>query len=159
MKASKRKPKTTELILTPLIDVVLFLMSFLLLVTEFSRQNEFADIILPDIKQAGIVENPDPQRLVLMIKESGHFYIGGANVPEAQVRDALAVEARLSRERATTLSNRLVLVGADVHTRWECIQKVITWCSDKDIRIWRLAFATKPGPPGGEPTPVRKAAP
>ena len=65
MKASKKIPRTGELNLTPLIDCVVILVSFLLLVTEFSRQNEFGDIVLPDIRQAGIVENPDPHRLVI----------------------------------------------------------------------------------------------
>jgi len=148
MKASKKKPRRTELILTPLIDVVLFLMSFLLLVTEFSRQNEFGDIELPDIKQAGFVENPDPQRLVLMIKESGVIYISGDAKQDMEVKRCLEVEARLSRERGTTLSNRLVLVGADVRTPWQHVQKVVNWCVDRDIRIWRLAFATKPAEPG-----------
>ena len=97
MKAGRKKPRKTELILTPLIDCVLFLMSFLLLVTEFSRQNEFGDIKLPDIRQASIVENPDPQRLVIMIKQSGDYYISGEQKPDSEVKRALELEARLTR--------------------------------------------------------------
>jgi biopolymer transport protein ExbD len=154
------KVKKTELILTPLIDCVLFLMTFLLLVTDFARQDDFEFIKLPDLDTAKPVENPDPQRLVIMIDQKGAMYISGARRTDEEVREALFSEARRSREAGTQLSHRLVTVGADEKAPWEPVQKIITWCTDRHIKIWRLAFAILPVEKRETPPlPAAKGAP
>jgi biopolymer transport protein ExbD len=80
---------------------------------------------------------------VLNVKKDGSFWFGGARRNEQEVKDALAVEARLSRN-ADGISDRVVLVKADRRVRFEAIRKLIILCVDRNIRIWRLAFGTLP---------------
>ncbi len=132
-------------------------MTFLLLVTDFARRDDLEFVNLPDLETAKPVENPDPQRLMIMIDQKGTFYIGGEPQNEDKVKEALLIEARHSREASTQLSNRLVTIGADERAPWEPVQKIITWCTDRHIRIWRVAFAilpvekrSTPSPPGAK---------
>jgi len=148
MKATKRKLRTTELNMTPMIDCVFLLLTFFMVVTDIARQDDIEDIKLPDVKAAKPDDNPDPKRLVINMKwerepKGVSFWFGGGERTEQDVRDALAVEARMSRDPAG-ISDRVVLVKADKRVKFEYIKRLMMMCVDKNIRIWRLAFGTLP---------------
>jgi biopolymer transport protein ExbD len=139
-----KKTKTTEPNMTPMIDVVFLLITFFMVVTEITRQDEIEDIRLPDVQASKPDDNPDPNRLVINIVEDGTFYVGGLPRSDKWLYDALAVEARLSRDLKTNVSDRVVLIKADQRVHFKYIRKIIGWCVQKDIGIWRLAFGTLP---------------
>ena len=141
--STKKRVKESEMNMTPMIDVVFLLITFFMVVTEITRQDDIEDLQLPDVVASTPDDNPDPQRLVLNVKRDGSFWFGGARRTEQQVKDALAIEARLSRN-ADGISDRVVLVKADRRVRFEAIRKLIILCVDRNIRIWRLAFGTLP---------------
>ncbi|MFW6107241.1 MAG: ExbD/TolR family protein [bacterium] len=146
---TRKRVKTTELNMTPMIDVVFLLITFFMVVTEITRQDEIEDLELPDVKADKVDENPDPERLVINVLADGTYIIAGREVGEKDVFDALAVEARLSRKKGTEVSNRTVLVKADKRTPYRFIERIMQMCTHNKIRIWRLAFGTRPTRPGG----------
>ncbi len=139
-----KKTKTTEPNMTPMIDVVFLLITFFMVVTEITRQDEIEDIQLPDVTASKPDDNPDPNRLVINISRQGTLYVGGTPRSDKWVFDALAVEARLSRDLKTNISDRVVLLKADQRAEYKHIRKIIGWCVQKEIGIWRLAFGTLP---------------
>ena len=142
--STKKRVRTTELNMTPMIDVVFLLITFFMVVTEITRQDDIADLELPDVEVAMPDDRPDPERLVINIKKDGSVWFGGAQRTEKELLDALEVEARLSREEGTGVSDRLILVRADARCPFKYIKKLMRFCTMKRIRIWRLAFGIKP---------------
>jgi biopolymer transport protein ExbD len=138
--------------MTPMIDVVFLLITFFLVVTEITRQDEFEDLRLPDVRAAKLDENPDPERLVINILDDGRTVIGGRERTDKEIFDALAVEARLSRD-SVGISDRFVLVKADERTPFRFIRKIMAMCVDSKVRIWRLSFGTKPVDPNRAKAP------
>ena len=142
--STKRKTAVTELNMTPMIDVVFLLITFFMVVTEITRQDEIEDLVLPDVQASKPDDNPDPSRLVINITRNGTIYVGGSARSDKWVFDALAVEARLGRSLGSKVSDRVVLVKADEGVEFKHIRKIMAWCVQRDIGIWRLAFGTLP---------------
>ena len=65
--STRKKVRITELNMTPMIDVVFLLITFFMLVTEITRQDDVEDLQLPDITTAVDDDDPDPGRLVINI--------------------------------------------------------------------------------------------
>ncbi|NQT53152.1 biopolymer transporter ExbD [bacterium] len=148
--STRKRIKETELNMTPMIDVVFLLITFFMVVTEITRQDDIADLQLPDVAAATIDDNPDPERLIINIKKTGMVYVSGAEYNLAnpadtnRVKNLLWTEARISRSPATGSANRVVLVRADKRTPFKYVRKIMQLCVDRDIGIWRLAFGTLP---------------
>ena len=142
--STRKRVRVTDLNMTPMIDVVFLLITFFMVVTEITRQDEIEDIHLPDVRASKPDDNPDPNRLVINIAKSGFIYVGGSKRSDKWVYDALAVEARLSRDMRTKISDRVVLIKADERAEFKHIRKIIGWCVQREIGIWRLAFGTLP---------------
>jgi len=139
----KKKLRITELNMTPMIDVVFLLITFFMVVTEITRQDDIEDLELPDIKASKPDDNPDPERLVLNILKNGTVYVGGAALSDRELEDILWREAKRTRDEHG-ISDRVVLVKADRRVEFKHIRKVIMFCVKKNIKIWRLAFGTLP---------------
>lgn len=133
----------TKLNMTPMIDCVFLLNLFFMTVTELTRQDDIEMLRLPDIKHSQPDENPDPERLVINILANGTYIISGRECSEEDVRSALLVEARLSRNQEG-ISDRTVLVKADERTPFKFIRKLIMLCVQRNIRIWRISFGIRP---------------
>jgi len=138
-----KRVRITQMNMTPMIDCVFLLNLFFMTVTEITRQDMLEDVILPDIKASRPDENPEPQRLVLNVLKDGRIFVGGAARSDQWLYDALAIEARLSRN-STGISDRTVLVKVDERAPFKYVRKLIGICVDKNIRIWRISFGTRP---------------
>lgn len=90
MRLSTRPRSQPEVNLTSLIDVVLLLLIFFMVSTSFVKQSRIA-IRLPQADSAAVVEDV-PERIDIMIAESGKFLVNGRelinNRPET-LRNAL----------------------------------------------------------------------
>jgi len=139
----KQRIKETELNMTPMIDVVFLLITFFMVVSEITRQDDIEDIKLPLVLAAKPDDNPDPDRLVINIMKNGDTFIGGRQQTAADIFNALAVEARLTRDTAG-VSKRLILIKADEKTPFHYIRAIMLMCVDRKIKIWRMSFGTQP---------------
>lgn len=148
IKEPSRRIMLTKLNMTPMIDCVFLLNLFFMTVTELTRQDDIEALRLPDIRHSQPDENPDPERLVINILSDGTFIIGGNECSEEDVRSALLVEARLSRN-SEGISDRTVLVKADERTPFRYIRRLMMLCVQRNIRIWRISFGIRPEQLGG----------
>jgi len=134
--------------LAPMVDLVLLLVFLLLLEAEIGRGwrrfGHAGELRLPAVRASVPDDNPDPWRLVVDVAADGRIYVGDEPRSDAWLRDCLEVEARISRRRDGS-ADRQVLIRADEHVEFRHIQKIIDLCRHARIRIWRLAFATRPG--------------
>lgn len=142
--SSRKRVRTTDLNMTPMIDVVFLLITFFMVVTEITRQDDIADLELPDVERAMPDDKPRPDRLVINIKKDGSVWFSGAQRTEKELLDALEIEARASRNEATGIADRLILVRADARCPFKHIKKLMRFCTLKRIRIWRLSFGIRP---------------
>ena len=67
----KQRIKESELNMTPMIDVVFLLITFFMVVSEITRQDDIEDIKLPLVMAAIPDDNPDPDRLVINVLKDG----------------------------------------------------------------------------------------
>jgi len=123
--------------------LLLLFVAFIHLFSTDRYQGYCSDVTLPYARTARLDESPDPARLAICIHRDGTLCIAGEPRTDQEVRDALHVEARLSRNAAGS-SDRLMLLAADERAPFKSIKKIVGWCNSRDIRIWRLAFATRP---------------
>ncbi len=115
MKLSSRTRAQPEVNLTSLIDVVFLLLIFFMVSTSFVKQSQIS-IRLPEAEASAIPEEP-PERLDIMITESGTFLINGRelinNRPET-IRNAL--------QKVSDGNNTLPLtISADANARHQYV--------------------------------------
>lgn len=148
--STRKRVKETEMDMTPMIDIVFLLIAFFMVVTEITRQDDIADLQLPDVTAASPDDDPVPDRLIINIDRGGLVYVSGVeyelDVPADahKIKMLLAKEARIGGRSATGVANRTVLVRADRRCPFRHIRKIIAMCVDQDIGIWKLAFGTLP---------------
>ncbi len=115
MRLTTRARAQPEVNLTSLIDVVLLLLIFFMVSTSFVKQSQIS-IRLPEAEAARKVEEP-PDRIDIMITESGTFYVNGRelinNRPET-IRNAL--------QKVSAGNNKLPLtISADANARHQFV--------------------------------------
>lgn len=115
MRLSTRGRTQPEVNLTSLIDVVLLLLIFFMVSTSFVKQSQIT-IRLPEAESGARTEEP-PERIDIMITESGTFLINGRelinNRPET-IRNAL--------QKISGGDNQLPLtISADANARHQYV--------------------------------------
>lgn len=115
MRLSSRPRGQPEVNLTSLIDVVFLLLIFFMVSTSFVKQSQIL-IRLPEAEASAAPEEP-PERLEIMITESGTFLINGRelinNRPET-IRNAL--------QKVSAGNNALPLtISADANARHQYV--------------------------------------
>ena len=115
MRLSSRPRGQPEVNLTSLIDVVFLLLIFFMVSTSFVKQSQIS-IRLPEAEASAPPEEP-PERLDIMITESGTFLVNGRelinNRPET-VRNAL--------QKVSAGNNTLPLtISADANARHQYV--------------------------------------
>jgi biopolymer transport protein ExbD len=101
------------------------------------------DLTLPYARAARIDESPEPERLAICIHRDGTLCVSGRPVTDEDIRILLLREARLTRN-VDGISERTVLLAADEGAPFKSIKKIVELCGRRNIRIWRLSFATRP---------------
>ena len=125
--------RRTRLPMTPMIDIVFLLITFFMVVSEISRQDQLK--IEPP--SAYRHEALDPNPTIVTILRDGACYVGGQQVTPAELENILVVE----RRSAPTVR---ILIRADRRTRFRHIRAVLSICTKRHIAIPHVAFFTQP---------------
>jgi len=125
--------------MTSMIDVVFLLITFFMLVSEFTRQNDLAGLHLPDVAEADPDEDPDLDRIVVNITRDGTLHIGPNAVTPRQLGAELANEVRLAEGRVAPP----LQIRADRETPFRHVRTVLQLCTEHRIRIWRVSFGAQ----------------
>jgi len=149
MSASLSSETKAEPNLTPLLDVVFQLITFFMLVINFSNENYDQRVRLPiagsaqptEEGQKGVSED----RLVLNISKQGHLLINGQDLPPHQALEEVRHQATLVRRNLDAAgvkkSNDLpttIILRADRDTEFSNLYSLITQCQASGFRKFAL---------------------
>ncbi len=123
--------------LAPMIDVVLFLLTFFLLTWNLARYEADLEVNLPKAKEA-----KDPQRLpgevIINVRKDGVITLNRREVP---IPELLEILKGISKQ----YPDQAVILRADEETNYRYIVGVLDTC--RGANLWNIAFATaKPQP-------------
>ncbi len=119
------------LILTPMVDIVMLIMIFFMVSTEFRRLENQYEIQLPQVSQARPL-TPLPDELIVNITQEGNVYLG----PEKRSLTELEQEIRAARER---YPEQIVVIRGDAEGRYQNVMTVLDLCKRAGIRNIQLA--------------------
>ena len=133
---TEKRTRTTRLAMTSMIDVVFLLISFFMIVTEISRQDDLEGLELPHVVVSKAID--ELGNLVVCVASDGSCVVGGEAVTLPQLIDILTVYARGNPDKAA------VLIKADRRVEYRHVREVIRACAEHRIKIWRLSFGALP---------------
>ncbi len=155
MSASSSNTLKAEPNLTPLLDVVFQLITFFMLVINFSNENYDSRIKLPVAGSARPLDDPgkaQEDRLVLNIDSKGQLLFNGKMFSGGQAVEQIKFEAQLARENLRALRGKKVdpneglpvrvVIRADRDTPFTPIYGIITACQTNGFRKFDLKAMT-----------------
>lgn len=141
--------------LTPLLDVVFQLITFFMLVINFSQDAYDVRIKLPVAGSARPADAPDgaaEQRLILNIDRAGSLLFNGKTLSLGQAIEQIKFEAQIQRLNLKTLNGKApdpneglparVVIRADRDTQFAPIYSLITACQTNGFRKFDLKAMT-----------------
>ncbi len=131
---SRIHPEPIAFQLAPMIDVILFLLTFFLLTWNLARYETELDVRVPTAKQG---ESPKrlPGEIVLNVKEDGRIILNRRNIAYEELLSIL-------KQIVAQFPNQAVILRADEKAEYKYVIAVLDVCRAADI--WNIAFATAP---------------
>ena len=156
MSANMSSDVRAEPNLTPLLDVVFQLITFFMLVINFSDQNYDQRVHLPVAGSAKPIEDGEKaseDRLVLNIDRQGHLLFNGETMPINKASTAIKREASYRTLAAKTAGIKLqadgslpttVILRADKDTPFSSLFALITACQANGFHKFALKAMSGP---------------
>ena len=148
MSASSSNALKAEPNLTPLLDVVFQLITFFMLVINFSNDNYDSRIKLPVAGSARPLDDPSKaaeDRLVLNIDSRGDLLFNGKVLSGGQAAEQIKFESQLARLNSKAIKPKAgdelatrVVIRADRDTPFSPIYNIITACQSNGFRKFDL---------------------
>ena len=120
--------------LAPMIDVILFLLTFFLLTWNVARYETELDVRVPTARQ-GEAPKRLPGEIVLNVKEDGRVVLNRREVKSEELLSIL-------KQIVGQFPNQAVILRADEKAEYKYVIAVLDVCRQADI--WNVAFATAP---------------
>ena len=143
--------------LTPLLDVVFQLITFFMLVINFSNENYDARVKLPVAGSARPLDEADKaaneDRLVLNVDKQGHLIMVGQVLPTHKALQAIKHQADLvklnlkvagAKPDPTGALPTTIILRADRDTAFSSLYQLITACQANGFRKFALKAMTGP---------------
>ncbi|CAB4243074.1 Biopolymer transport protein ExbD/TolR [Methylacidimicrobium sp. AP8] len=118
--------------LAPMIDVILFLLSFFLLTWNLARYEADLDVRVPKAKH-GEVPKRLPGEVVLNITKDGRITLNRRTVSASELEEILHGVIQQYPDQA-------VVIRADEKTSYEHVVRALDVC--RAANVWNIAFAT-----------------
>jgi biopolymer transport protein ExbD len=140
--------------LTPLLDVVFQLITFFMLVINFSSENYDQRVRLPVAGSARPIEEArqvSEDRLVLNVDRDGHLLMGGETQPLHKAMETIKHQAELIRINLKVAKVKLnatgdlpttIILRADKDTDFSSLLGVIKACQSQGFRKFALKAMT-----------------
>ncbi|MCA8996679.1 MAG: biopolymer transporter ExbD [Planctomycetaceae bacterium] len=119
--------------LTPMLDIVLLLVIFFMVGTQFTRHETQYEIQLPQVSEAKPLTIL-PDEIVLNVTADGRIFLGGSEVTEQEVENQLI----LAREQ---YPNQAVVIRGDGDGRYQHVMTLLNLC--KRARIANIQLANQ----------------
>ena len=156
MSASRRSMMKAEPNLTPLLDVVFQLITFFMLVINFTNDNYDMRIKLPVAGSARPLDDPSKaaeDRLVLNIDSKGQLLFNGKILSGGQAVEQIRFEAQLARLNRKTMNRKAaptdplptrIVIRADRDTPFSSFYMILTACQTNGFQKFDLKAMTGP---------------
>jgi biopolymer transport protein ExbD len=143
--------------LTPLLDIVFQLITFFMLVINFSQDNFDARIKLPVAGSARPLDDAaklDEERLVLNVDSKGNLIFNGQVLTASEASEKIKFEAQIARHNLKTLKGGKVepgeslpgriVIRADRDTSFESLFTLINICQTNGFQKYDLKAMNAP---------------
>jgi biopolymer transport protein ExbD len=156
MSASMNNELRAEPNLTPLLDIVFQLITFFMLVINFSQDNFDARIKLPvagSARPQDDVAKLDEERLVLNIDKKGFLIWGGQVLSAGEASEKIRFEAQIARQNLKQLKGKIepgeplpgrIVIRADRDTPFSPIFTFINICQTNGYQKFDLKAMNAP---------------
>jgi biopolymer transport protein ExbD len=142
--------------LTPLLDIVFQLITFFMLVINFSNDNFDSRIKLPVAGSARPQDDAaklDEERLVLNIDSQGHLIFNGKVLTASEAAEKIKFEAQIARQNLKTLKGKVepgeslpgrIVIRGDRNTEFTHIFDLIGVCQTNGYQKFDLKAMNAP---------------
>ncbi len=142
--------------LTPLLDIVFQLITFFMLVINFSQDNFDSRIKLPVAGSARPQDDAsrlDEDRLVLNVDSKGNMIFNGQVLSAAEANAKIMLEAQIARQNMKTLKGKIepgeglpgrVVIRADRDTQFTYLFNLINTCQTNGYQKFDLKAMNAP---------------
>ena len=140
--------------MTPMIDVTFLLIIFFMIITDLSQQ-DLEDLKLP-VARTAVPDKPaeGEWRPVVNIPQSGMMIVRKKELYDPETDDKTEMRGwlvdaadRMEPDKDNPkLPGEALLIRADEFTEFKYIQRLMEWCGDKEVQIWKLQLAAAEDP-------------
>jgi biopolymer transport protein ExbD len=136
--------------LTPLLDIVFQLITFFMLVINFSQDNFDSRIKLPvagSARPQDDVKALNEERLVLNVDSKGNLIFNGQVLTADQASEKIKLEAQIARQNLKTLKGKIepgeplpgrIVIRADRDTPFSALFSLIQTCQTNNFQKFDL---------------------
>lgn len=125
--------------LTPLIDVVFFLLTYFMLAAQFEQEDRSLQVKLPSAANA-VPMTAEPSELVVNVDAEGRYMILG----ERMALDR--VEFMLQRAVTDNPLNQLVIIRGDRNVAFQSVVSVMDLCTKLKVPSYKISTEAEAGP-------------
>lgn len=126
-----------QLILTPMVDIVMLIMIFFMVSTEFRRRESKYEIDLPKVSDAQPL-TALPDELTVNVTAEGKFFLGA----DEKTIDELQADLTAAQQR---YANQVVVIRGDGQGQYQPIMTVLNVCKRAKITQIQLANRVERG--------------
>ncbi len=128
----KKKPGALQMInVTPLIDVVLFLLIFLMVAMDFAKTDQQVPIKLPSAASA-VPMTVEPNDLTVLVDAEGGYQVNGERVTLGRL------ESIISQVITDNPVNQTVIIRGDKTVAFQSIVSVLDVCNRLKVPSYRI---------------------
>ena len=135
----RRMRDTTDMDITPMIDVTFLLMVFFMLVSAFNEMEREAVLELPEAYQALVKEDVAQGRTVVNIENDGSIIVFGKTMSIEQFHAQLLKRAAFLAKLGNVTGHAPIVLRGDKGVKFEYVREVIG--AVYDARITKVMFA------------------
>jgi biopolymer transport protein ExbD len=131
MPLKTHEPEEPSLNLTPMIDIVLLLVIFFMVGTQFTDDENGFEILLPTVSEAQPL-TALPDELVVNVSADGSISLGG----EVKTHAELEADLRAAQER---YADQAVIIRGDAVGPLQHTMTILEICNRVNLKVIRLA--------------------
>ncbi len=125
------KGSSQEVNLTPMIDLVFNLLIFFMVATEFAKEENELNVVLPSAS-AAMPLTAKPKEIFINITDTGEFFMIGKRVDETEI------ETYLIRAARNNPVQQKVIIRADKRVPFASVVKVMDLCNKAQVRDYTV---------------------
>ena len=131
-------PSTTEVDMTPMIDIVFQLMTFFIFTLNFSEAEQDDRIQLPLSQLAKPVPGPVEKPITLQVTSTSSVIYAGELIPVPQIGGYLEREKASLVNAGRQPADATVIVSADGRAKTGEVQEIVKICQEKGFEKFAL---------------------